>query len=194
MIAPIAASSFYASSKVAPSSRPLGMAPSSRVPPLPAVPPLQSNATSQKLALALRDEQNDSPTIHATRQDIRQPSALTRMFMKEKSGLPPTMVTTRMSRVPNAPSRPRHHIPIEQDDEGVFTIQGQDEYHKALQAAEYYNALEEDPFTDTPPQTYNRVREYRDGVAGPSHEIFLNSAENQDYLTKYQTSYAREQR
>ena len=154
---------------MAPSSRPLG---GFRQPSY-ALPGPPTSMLSQKLSEALGEEAISSPTLHGRRHDLRQPTMLTQLMVKDGKKVPPPLFTTRIVRTPSAPSRPQRQLqPIEQHN-GVISGYNTQNFHEALQAAEYLHAIEDDPFIDDAPTRYNRTRAYRHGMAGPSTEVFL---------------------
>ena len=175
------------SNKVAPSSRPLG----GFCQPSYALRGPPTSMLSQKLSEALDEEAISSPTLHGRRHDLRQPTMLTQLMVKDGKKVPPPLFTTCIVRTPSAPSRPqRQSQPIEQHN-GVISGYNTQNFHEALQAAEYLHAIEDDPFIDDAPTRYNRTRAYRHGMAGPSTEVFL-TPEEESFTTKYHTSHARD--
>ena len=186
-VPPITGAHFYQSNRVAPSSRPL---PGTRQQAYTLQEP-PTSMVSHKLADALDEEQNSSPTLHGRRHDLRQPTMLTQLLVKDGKKAPPPLFKTRIVRMPSAPSRPQRQLqPIEQRN-GVISGYNTQEYYKALQAAEYQHVMEDDPFNDAAPTRYNKTRGYRQGMAGPSTEVFL-TPEEENYISKYRTSHARD--
>ncbi len=185
-VPPITGAHFYQSNRVAPSSRPL---PHTNQPTY-TLPKPPTSLLSQKLADALDEEQNSSPTVHGRRHNLRQPTMLTQLLVKDGKKAPPPLFTTCIVCTPSAPSRPQRQLqPIEQHN-GVISGYNTQEYYEALQAAEYQHMMEDDPFMDAAPTRYNRTRSYRQGMAGPSTEVFLTPEED-NHISKYHTSRAQ---
>lgn len=182
-------SSFYATI-AAPDSRP--PAPNRRIPPTQSVVPAAHrrpvNEASARLVQALRDEEHIPLRVH--RQDI-QLSRLTRSFLAGRGGLPaPLLISRRTITTPSSPT-PARRSTVQFSDDIQMRDDSQDAaYHEALQAAEFDGAFEDDysgagdldevdvfGVVEAPYDEFYKRRAYREGMDGPSNEVFISPEE-----------------
>lgn len=184
---PIPPVRFYAKIPVAPSARAL-LPPveiSQRNGPRPVRPTVihgsqrQSNPASARLAEAMQAEESTRPVLRSVRQEFPGASRLSQAFRERPGGAPaPSPPLT-----PTPPIRRRTEKPPVHSYE-VFTANA-DTYRQELQGREFPSRFEAhdvatDAFGRVEHLTYDRARVFRNGMAGPSREVFRSARDIYD--------------
>ena len=177
---------FYAKPPVAPSARPL--LPSIEISRRNVERPVgsavthehepRSNLASGRLAQAMQAEINARPVRHPVRQELPRAKRLVHAFHEMGNEPAPPL--------PSTPPGPNHRssiIPTAYKYE-VSTANAET-YRQDLQGVNFRTQEDNDVFGRVQRPMYNRARVFREGMAGPSHEVFRKGSDVYDEQANY---------